>query len=92
MTYFRSNVLEFECGRAGLWGGKLFGPSILLDIREFRWFKWIFKLVSLAPTPAVIVAVVDNDICSLVRLEPGVDDVDRRFFGDDGALPTVLRV
>lgn len=34
--YLRSSVLLFECGRAGLCGGRLFGPSMLRDMIELR--------------------------------------------------------
>lgn len=36
ITYFLSRVLLFECGRAGLCTGKLFGPSMLRDIIRLR--------------------------------------------------------
>jgi hypothetical protein len=94
ITHLLSSVLQFDCGKLlGLWGGRLLGPSILLDISEFLSEFWL----SLAPTTVVVVVkwvetplfISDNEFC---WLDPGVLDVERWFFGDDGADPTVFRV
>lgn len=74
-----SRVLLLEWGRAGLWGGRLRGPSMLLDIIE-----------------EVLVAEMGSlrvdGTASATILDPGVLEADLWCFGDDGALPTVLRV
>lgn len=36
-AYFLSSVLQLEWGRAGLCGGRLFGPSMLRDMSEHFW-------------------------------------------------------
>lgn len=89
-SHLRSNVLQFECGRAGLCGGKLRGPSMLRDMMELR----SDDSLSLALKVEVVI-VVDTPLLTVHRefgwLEPGVLDVERWFFGDDGAEPTVFR-
>lgn len=91
----RSSVLLLLCGRAGLCGGRLCGPSMLRDMMEHL-LPLADVVLSLAPL--VVVADVTgcddsgSDRVSPCRLVPGVLEVERRFFGDDGALPTVLRV
>lgn len=93
--YLRSSVLLLLCGRAGLCGGRLCGPSMLRDMMEHL-LPLADVVLSLAPL--VVVADVTgcddsgSDRVSPCRLVPGVLEVERRFFGDDGALPTVLRV
>jgi hypothetical protein len=48
-------VLQLECGRAGLCGGKLLGPSMLLDIIEFRSDVWLSLALNVE-----VVSVVDE--------------------------------
>lgn len=81
-------MLLFECGRAGLCGGKLFGPSILRDIIEFRLL--LVELSSPAPFTSDGAQLIDADIPTIDNVNgftPGVLDVDRCIFGDDGTLP-----
>lgn len=97
-TNLLSSVLLFECGRAGLCGGKLRGPSILRDIIEFR---LLLAVLSLSPativssTPLELICTgrppIDMVICPCTAI-PGVLDVDRCIFGDDGTLPIVCLV
>lgn len=90
-SYLRSKVLQLLWGRdEGLCGGKLLGPSMLRDMIELRRDDWL--------SLALKVEVVRFDDTPLLMvhkefgwLEPGVLDVDRWFFGDEGADPTVLR-
>lgn len=93
----RSNVLLLLCGRAGLCGGRLCGPSMLRDIIELLLpLADPAVVLSLAPLVADVTAGgwwdSESDRASPCRLVPGVLEVERWFFGDDGALPTVLRV
>lgn len=105
-TYLRSNVLQFEWTIrlifAGLCGGRLRGPSMLRDINEFLREFWL-SLALKIPLFEFVIAMVAVDVDAAVAtpllmsvrefgwLEPGVLDVERWFFGDDGAEPTVLR-
>lgn len=74
-----------ECGRAGLCGGKLRGPSILLDIIEFR---LLFELESAESTivPFVAGRPTSDIVIGFIELMPGVLDVERCVFGEDGTL------
>lgn len=63
---------------------------MLRDMMELRSDCWLSLALN------VEVVVVDETPLLMVHselgwLEPGVLDVDRWFFGDDGAEPTVLR-
>lgn len=86
-THLRSNVLELEWGRAGLCGGRLFGPSMLRDINEF------LTLLA-AAMPFEVATKFAWFTSDSVFGAPGVlnVEVDRWFLGDDGAEPTVLRI
>lgn len=87
-----------ECDLAGLCGGRLRGPSILLDIIEWGLslapktpFEIVpFEVVAAAKDDAVVVVVPINerDMWFVCSGRPGVLDDDRSAFGDEGALPT----
>jgi hypothetical protein len=64
--YLRSNVLQFECGLAGLCGGRLRGPSILRDIKLLRSDNWL----SLALIVEVV-SVVEGTPLLMVQSEFG---------------------
>lgn len=54
-TNLRSSVLLLECGRAGLCGGRLCGPSMLRDMIELR-LLFAAIVLSLAPFIVAVVA------------------------------------
>lgn len=83
-------MLQLLWGRAGLCGGKLRGPSMLRDMIELQSDDWLSLALNVE-----VVSVVDTPLLTVHSefgwLEPGVLDVERWFFGDEGAEPTVLR-
>lgn len=88
-------MLLLECDLAGLCGGKLRGPSILLDIIEWGLSlapKTPFEIVPFevvaAAAAAVVVPIIDRDMWFVCSGRPGVLEDDRSAFGDEGALPT----
>lgn len=85
----RSSVLLLLCVRAGLWGGKLCGPSMLRDMTEHLLLLLLLPLVcatadvvlSLAPLLVVADDVTGWDSgserASPCRLVPGVLEAER---------------
>lgn len=65
-------------------------------LRDMSELRLLFAAVVLSLAPFIVVAVAGwdsgSDRGSPCRLVPGVLEAERWFFGDDGALPTVLRV
>lgn len=82
-------MLLFEYGLAGLWGGKLCGPSMLRDIIEFR----LLFVLSTESSPPSISPPIEHVILLVVAFAgalPGV--MEDEYFGDDGTLAIVGRL
>lgn len=78
--YLLSNVLLLECGRAGLCGGRLFGPSMLRDMIELRLLLFDDNITSSAVMPPIdlVIRLLGPHLCT------GVLDVEWFMRGDDG--------
>lgn len=100
-------MLLLECARAGLLAGKLRGPSMLRDIMLMCLLLLAYILllepfdrlllyedVTVEASSASMVCPVVQvpDRVAMMWLVPGVLVLDLWCLGDDGALPTVLRV
>lgn len=88
MHYLRSNVLQFEWGRAGLCGGKLLGPSILRVIKELLSISLTSFILLYRPADILFEYPRFKDeiiaFCSC-KEQPGVLEADK-CLGDEGTL------